>query len=133
MEIPKNQKIYQLKGSTVWISDEGIVYSKPKIDSPLEQTDDEIRSEVAELKKIVGNKKVCLIGESNPKQRPLKKEQRDLVADQINSLVKAMAIVTSSPVSRMMANLFFSFKPPQYPMKMFANEKDAAEWIRQYL
>jgi hypothetical protein len=44
-----------------------------------------------------------------------------------------MAIVTSSPLSRMMANLFFSFKPPQYPVKMFQNEKDATEWIRQYL
>jgi hypothetical protein len=133
MEIPANQKIYHLTSSVIWISDEGIVYSKIREDAPEERTNEEISQDMAQLKKIIGDKKVCLVGESSPRQKPMKKEQRDFIAEQINSIVKAMAIVTSSPLSRMMANLFFSFKPPQYPVKMFQNEKDATEWIRQYL
>jgi hypothetical protein len=133
MEIPIDRKVYELSGSYIWISDEGIVYSRPREDAPAEQTNEEIHREMEDLKKIIGDKKICLVGESNPRQKPPKKEQRDYIADQISSVVKAMAIVTSSPLSRMMANLFFSFKPPQYPMKMFQNEKDATQWIRQYL
>ena len=133
MEIPTDRKVHKLRGSYIWISDEGIVYSKPLENAPEEQTNEKISQEMEELKRIIGDKKVCLVGESNPRQKPPKKEQRDYIADQISSVVKAMAIITSSPLSRMMANLFFSFKPPQYPMKMFQNEKDATQWIRQYL
>jgi hypothetical protein len=33
----------------------------------------------------------------------------------------------------MLANLFFSFKPPQYPVKFFTDSTEAAEWVRQYV
>jgi hypothetical protein len=133
MELPTDRKIHELKESYVWISDEGIVFSKPKPHAVVDQTIEEIKSEMDKLRQIVGNKKVCLVGEPNPNSKPLKKELRDFAADEIASVTKAMALVAGSPVARMLANLFFSFKPPTYPVKMFATEKEATEWIRQYL
>ncbi|MGZ3883914.1 MAG: DUF7793 family protein, partial [Bacteroidia bacterium] len=61
------------------------------------------------------------------------KHQRDFIAEQLSSVTKAMAIITSSPLSRMIANLFFGLKPPPYPVKMFTNENEAKAWILQYL
>ncbi len=133
MEIPKDLKVHELSSSHIWIDKEGIVYSKPKTDSPPEQTKEQIVSEMAQLRAIIGDKKVCLIGESAANSRPPKKELRDFIAEEISSITKAMALVTPSPVSRMLANLFFSFKPPAYPVKMFQNDSEAREWIRQYL
>lgn len=65
--------------------------------------------------------------------RPSRKEDRDEAAELLAKVVKAMAMVSRSPLGRMIANLFFGLKPPPYPVKMFSDEKEAKEWLRQYL
>jgi len=132
MKVPEHTKIFQLSASTIWIS-EGIVYSIPNPGEPPVLTNEEIKVEMDKFRAIIGNKKVCLVLESNPKSKPPKKEQRDFIASELSSVTKAMAIITSSPVSRIIANLFFGFKPPTYPVKMFTNETEATDWIKQYL
>jgi hypothetical protein len=132
MEIPKDAKTYGLTSSTLWFNDEGILFSKPLPGTPPELSKEEILKEMKKFKEITGNKKVCMISEANPNSRPPTKAERDFIAEQINEVAKAMAIVTTSPVARMIANLFFGLKPPPYPAKMFSNEKDALEWIRQF-
>ena len=51
----------------------------------------------------------------------------------VESVTKAMAIISASPLGRMVANLFFGFKPPVYPVKFCATQEEAKEWIKQYL
>jgi hypothetical protein len=133
MEIPKNAKTYELKSSIMWFDDLGILYSVPKPGVPPDLTHEEIKLEMDKFRAFTGNKKVCMVSESNPNSKPPSKEDRDLIASEINTVAKAIAIITTSPVSRMIANLFFGLKPPPYPTKMFTNEKDAVEWIKQYL
>jgi hypothetical protein len=133
MEIPKNVKTLELKSSIIWFNEDGILYSVPKPGIPPDLNFEEIKKEMDHLREFIGHKKVCFLAESNPNSKPPNKQERDFIAEQINSVTKAMAIVTSSPVSKMIANLFFGLKPPPYPAKMFSNEQDAKEWIKQYL
>lgn len=132
IETPQNVKTYDLSTSTLWFDQEGILYSIPKPGVPPDLNREEILKEMDKFRAITGNKKVCLISEGNPNSKPPSKAERDFIAEQINDVVKAMAIVTTSPVARMIANLFFGLKPPPYPAKMFNNEKEALEWIKQY-
>jgi hypothetical protein len=132
MEIPKNAKTHELTSSIMWFNEEGILFSKPLPGTPPELSKDEVLKEMKRFKEITGNKKVCIVSEANPNSKPPTKAERDFIAEQINDVAKAMAIVTTSPVARMIANLFFGLKPPPYPAKMFSNEKDALEWIRQF-
>ena len=132
MKIPTDLKTYELTSSILWFN-EGILYSTPKDGIPPQLSDEEIKTEMDKFRKITDNKKVCMVAEANPKSKPARKEQRDYIASELASVTKAMALVTSSPVSRIIANLFFGFKPPTYPVKMFTNEKEATDWIRQYL
>ena len=133
MEIPNDVKVHDFASSHLWISKEGIVYSSPKTDAYRELSHEEIKMQMDNFRTIIGNKKVCIVLESNPKAKPTKKEQRDFIASELSSVVKAMALITSSPASRIIANLFFGFKPPAYPVKMFSDEAKATEWIKQYL
>jgi hypothetical protein len=133
MEIPADKKTFEMSSSILWFDEDGILFSIPKPGMPPELTMDEILQEMEKFRVITGNKKVCMIAESNSKSRPPNKSERDFIAEQINSVTKAMAIITISPVTRMIANLFFALKPPTYPAKMFTNEKEAKEWIRQYI
>lgn len=132
MEIPKDVQTHDMPTSTLWIKD-GIVYSTPKPDSIQEISGEQIKRDMQKFRDAIGNEKVCMVVEINPKSRPAAKEERDLVAAEITSIVKAMALITTSPVTKMVANLFFGFKPPPYHVKMFLNETDATNWIKQYL
>jgi hypothetical protein len=133
MEIPKDAKLIDFRTSTMWFDEYGILYSIPKPGIPEVLTREETLQQMEEFKKITGNKKVCLILETNSHSKPPKKEDRDFIAQQLEEISKAMAIISTSPLSRMIANLFFGLKPPTYPTKFFSNQKEAQEWIKQYL
>jgi hypothetical protein len=133
MEIPRDKITFRLRTSTVWFDDEGILYSKPDPDAPVDQSNEDIKEDMEKLRSFVGNRKVCIVGEASKTAQSPRKEQRDFIAAEIESITKAMAIIITSPVSRMIANLFFSFKPPAYPVKMFNTQEEATAWIRQYL
>ncbi|HEY6161235.1 MAG TPA: hypothetical protein VI112_08430 [Bacteroidia bacterium] len=130
MEPPKNAKVYEFPTSTIWFDEDGILYSMGK-KAPAE-TIEESKRTLEQFKEIVGHKKVCMILDVTNAQ-PNNKETRDFAAKELPPLVKAMALISNSPLGRMMVNLFFGLKPPPYPARMCANEKEAKEWIRQYL
>jgi|SRR5687768_560319 len=132
MEIPTNVTVHELTSSFIWINDEGILFSTPKPGKPPELSLDQLDVEMKKFNEIIGHKKICMVSEANPQSRPPNKQERERIAELINEVTTAMAIITNSPVSRMIANLFFGLKPPPYPVKMFSNENDAVEWIRQY-
>lgn len=133
LHIPHDAKPVEMQNSVAWLDADGILYSVPKENSNPAATVQEIKTDMEKLRELVGDNKVCMIIEGSRRGSNLPKEQRDLLATGMNSVAKAIAIVTSSPLSRMAANLFFSFKPPGYPYKMFSNEREAREWIKRFL
>lgn len=134
MEIPKDIKTIDWETSIIWFDEDGVMYSKPKPGTvEPELTREDTLKRMEEFRKLIGHKKICMILETNANSKPPKKEDRDFIAVQLNSVAKAMGVISSSPLSRMIANLFFGLKPPEYPVKFFSNEKEAKEWIKQYL
>jgi hypothetical protein len=133
MDIPSNAKIIDWPTSVMWFDEDGILYSVAKPNAPREQSREESVRQMEEFRKIIGGKKTCMVTETNGSAPPPKKEDRDWIAAELNSVVKAMAIISTSPFTRMVASLFFGFKPPAYPYKFCANETEAREWIKQYL
>lgn len=134
MQIPDNVKTIDWSTSIIWFDEDGIFYSQPKPGVPEPQLSrEETLEQMDRFKKLIGNKKVCMILESNSNSKPPKKEDRDFIADQLNQVTMAMGIISTSPLSRMIANLFFGLKPPKYPVKFFSNQTDAKTWIKQYL
>lgn len=116
----------------MWYDKDGVLYSKSKQQSHV-QTREERELQMQEFKKLTGGQKKCLILETNHSAPMPRKEERDWIASELEKITRAMAVIATSPLSRMMANLFFGFKPASYPVKFFSNEKDAKEWIKQYL
>lgn len=130
MEPPKNAKVYELKTSTMWLDEDGIVCSISKKIPP--QTLEESKKGVVDFKKIVGDKKVCLLADVTHSTETTR-EVRDYAAIELPKLVKAVALISKSALGRMLANLFFSIKEQPYPVKMFENEQDAKKWLKQFL
>jgi hypothetical protein len=130
---PKNVVEIDWYTSTMWFDEDGVLYSVPKHGVLYPQSKGESLKQLEEFKKLTGNKKVCMILTTDKSAPPPQKEDRDWIAKELDSVTKAMGIISTSPLSRMVANLFFGLKPPAYPIKFFSNAIDAKKWIRQYL
>lgn len=127
---PKNVEVINLPTSTIWFDEHGILCSVAK--NVPTQSLEEAKKSIEELRKLTGGIKVCLLSDST-ESSPLNKETRDYVAEVIPEIVKAVAVISRSPVGIMAANLFFSIKRQPYPVKMFDQESEAKVWLKQYL
>lgn len=130
MEPPKNAKIFDLKTSTFWFDEDGIGCSISK-KAPPQTLEDSIKG-VEDFKKIIGNKKVCLLADVTNSAETTR-EVRDYAAIELPKLVKAVAMISNSALGRMLANMFFSIKEQPYPVKMFSNEAEAKKWLKKFL
>jgi hypothetical protein len=130
LSLPENTEIFELPSSFMWFGENGIFYSKTRKTPP--RTLDDVKETIVFYKNIVKGRKVCIILDISDYQPP-SKEARDYLAVEMPKLVKAMAILSDSPLGRMIANLFFKIKHQPYPMKMFSTEEEATQWIKQYL
>lgn len=130
MEPPKNVKVTDWDTSQFWFDADGIMYSVSK--KTPKQTLEQVKRSMEDFKKLLGGKKVCLMVDvtNSPESS---KEVRDYVAREFPSIIKAIAMISGSALGRMLANLFFSVKSQPYPVKMFNDEKEAKEWLKQYL
>jgi hypothetical protein len=131
MKIPANVEIHHDPGATWWVDEDGILCSIGKKNPP-KLTKEEEERELKKYKDRFGDKKLCMLLDIMHLVPP-SKEERDKASVQMERMVKALAIILYSPLGRMVANLFFGLTKPSYPVKMFGNEKDAKEWLRQYL
>ena len=84
------------------------------------------------FKKIIGRRKVCILIDVTNSSGTTR-EARNYAADEFPKFVKAIALVSDSALGKMFANIFFTLKKQPYPTKMFTNEQEAREWLRQYL
>jgi hypothetical protein len=131
MAPPQNVEIYENPTSVWWIEENGILCSISKKDAP-EINREQSMQQIAELNKVTGGKKMCMLLEITY-GRPSKREDREFAAEELAKIIKAVALISQSALGKMVANLFFNLKPPSYPAKMFNNEQEAREWLKQYL
>lgn len=59
-------------------------------------------------------------------------EARNYLANEGNHLVSASAILTSSPVSKMIGNFFIAVNKPKNPTRIFTSKENALEWLEQF-
>ncbi|CAN5904937.1 hypothetical protein BH11BAC7_BH11BAC7_33920 [soil metagenome] len=126
---PKDVKVYDMATSVMWFED-GILCSVAKKVPP--QTLEEAKETMVEFKKIIGDKKICLLSDSTDSP-PVGKEMRDYAAEVIPEIAKAIAVMSRSALGKMAANLFFALKKQPYPVRFFDNKEEAKEWLKQYL
>ena len=128
--IPENRKVAILSNSVIWFEDDGYLYSRFKDEPFVQATREQMEDDMRIFLQFVGDKKVLIIAESHPRAESPAKNDRDFISEKLNQVTLAMAIMTPSAISRMVVNLFFLFKPPAFPMKMFQSVSDAKKWLQ---
>ena len=111
------------------LDESGILYSYSK--NPT-RTVKNISENIALVKKITGNKKVPLLIYLSASPVP-DKATRKFSTEQLPNVYTAMAMVSKPGLSKLIMNILFSLKPPPIPMKSFSDDKEAREWLMQFI
>ncbi|MEX6686515.1 STAS/SEC14 domain-containing protein [Danxiaibacter flavus] len=112
-----------------YLDKEGILYSYSK---SVLRTVENISNNVELVKRITGNKKVPLL--IYLKNSPVPdKATRKFSTEQLPNIYSAMAMVSKPGLAQFIMKILFKLKPPPIPMKSFTDDKEAREWLLQFV
>ena len=129
MEPPLNIELIEGEIADYWLDPDGILHSYSKSSK---RTVKNISENIALVKKITGNKKVPLLIYLSDSPVP-DKESRKFSTEQLPNVYKAMAMVSKPGLSKLIMNILFALKPPPIPMRSFTDDKEAKDWLKQFL
>jgi hypothetical protein len=108
-----------------------MIFSSHLSKSP-RRTVENITNNIALVKKITNNKKVPLLIYLSSSPIP-DKETRKFVAEQLPNVYAVMAMVSKPGLAKFIMNFLFKLKRSSIPMKNFTDDKEAKQWLKQYL
>jgi len=126
--VPTDRPTWEGEIATYWF-DNGILVSLSK---SIKRTVENIAGNVALVKQISNNQRVPLLIYLTDSPVP-DKPTRKFSTEQLPIIYSAMAMVSAPGLARFIMNILFTLKPPPIPMKSFTNDKQAQEWLRQFL
>jgi hypothetical protein len=129
LAIPENNKIIETSSSVYWYAD-GVVYYLGKKAKPISV--EEAERLLADWQQLANHKPFGLLADVTD-VIPATKVIREYAALVFPKEIVAIALLSSSPLGRMVAQLFITFKPQSYPTQIFSTEKEAKEWLDQQL
>ena len=129
MIAPDKAQLIQGEIADYYFGNNGILYSYSKNHK---RTGKNISENISLVKSITGDKRVPLMIYLCDSPVP-DKSTRKFSTEQFPFIYKAMAMVSKPGLSKIIMNILFSLKPPPIPMKSFTNDKEAYEWLKQYL
>lgn len=126
---PTDRQIFEGEIADYRMDDDGILVSLSK--SP-KRTVANITGNIALVKQITNNKKVPLLIYLCNSPIP-DKETRKFASEQLPNMYTAMAMVSKPGLATLIMSVLFKFRTPPIPMKNFTDDKEAKEWLKQYL
>ena len=128
MTKPLDRETFETEIATYWFED-GILISLSK--SP-KRTVENIKANVEFVKRITNNKPVPLLIYLSNSPVP-DKETRKYSTQQLPVIYSAMAMVSKPGLAKFIMNILFALNKPPIPMKSFTDDKEAKNWLKQYL
>jgi hypothetical protein len=128
MKPPIDRQVWEGEIATYWFED-GILVS---LSRPPKRTVENIRANAALVKQITNNKPVPLLIYLANSPVP-DKETRKFSAEMLPEIYSAMAMVSKPGLAKLIMNILFKFKPPPIPMKSFSDDKEAKQWLKQFV
>lgn len=128
-QIPSDREIFDFGTSINWFDDEGFFVT---ISSDSERNFDNIKQSMRKTHEVFKGEKYCTLIDSTL-LKPMSRDARLYATTEFKKLYKAMAIVSSNPFSRTLANLMFAFTgKDDLPRRIFATEEQARQWLRVF-
>jgi hypothetical protein len=79
-----------------------------------------------------GEDKFCTLGDIT-KTEPLSKEVREYISKELPKYIKAMALVSDTPLGNTIGNIFTKVNLQSYPTNLFDNIEEAENWLKKFM
>lgn len=115
--------------SKIWIKD-GILYYKIFPNSEI--TSKHAREIIEESMKLSEGKNIPVFGDIS-EVKSISLEAREYISgEEATKIASSLAILASSPISKIIGNFLISLNKPSYPVKLFTSKEKALEWLKTY-
>jgi len=108
------------------------VYIKINVVGNVEISVEDVKSIASACQKIGGGKAYPLLIKVGKYTLPSAEARKFLAQAESNPYAKAEAYVISDLPQRIVGNFFLKFDKPARPTKIFTNEEEAMEWLKQF-
>ncbi len=129
MTPPNSAKVYEGELADFWMDEEGILCAISKM---VPRTLENQKANYDLIRQITNNKRVCLLADNT-----LTYEQDDAtrkyMASEIPKIFKAMAVISRTVFGQGVSDTFLYYEGTPVPIKTFKDEKEAKEWLRQFI
>lgn len=129
MQIPKDA--IEVKGYFTWMGQDGIARTcvKPGIDITLEHAMENTNA----VSSFFKGKKYPILIDSRGIGSMSYEARRHFSVRGRDTKTCAFGIIIGSTVSRVLGNFYLGINKPAVPTKLFDNEEEATEWLKQFL
>ncbi|MFW9993407.1 MAG: hypothetical protein ACFFD4_15290 [Candidatus Odinarchaeota archaeon] len=83
--------------------------------------------------KVTGGKKLPALIDMRQTGSVSREARQHLAGEEMTSVTSALALLTSSFLSKMVGNLYTGINNPGVPLKLFTSEVKAIEWLKGFL
>ncbi|MDH5476638.1 MAG: STAS/SEC14 domain-containing protein, partial [Cyclobacteriaceae bacterium] len=114
----------------IWKDEDGIIHTE--LDKSSELTLEDGIENINVIEKMNQGSSVLVLSDIR-NVKSVSKEHRDFFSsERVVKIMSAGAIITGSPITKVMANFFFQVNKPPYRTKMFTSETEAIKWLKEH-
>ena len=123
-------EVVETQTCKIWLEDDIIhIVSLPGTEETLETA----KENLAAVKKLVKNGKKPLLADMS-QIKSVSREARECYSrKESEEFTSAMALIAKSAVSKVIGNFFLGLNKPPYPIKLFTSEKEAIDWLKEFI
>jgi hypothetical protein len=130
MHPPPSAEVYRTPWSLYWAEEDGLLCSVTENGASLDK--DAYVHIFETVRRFSRGRKVCWLADVSH-AGAVDREAREYAAAESPKLIHALALITGSTFSKLLAELFMLVQKPPYTIRLFNNEAAAREWIRGFL
>ena len=123
-------EVVETKGAKLWLED-GIFHSETNPNAEMNLA--LAREHLKIHSKITGGKKTPVLTDIRTMKSIDRDARRHLSGEEAEKIHTALAILVTSPVSKVIGNFFIGINKPRFPSRMFNSKEKATEWLKVFL
>jgi hypothetical protein len=123
-------EVIETRTAYIRLGEDGIIRAANRI---LDVTVEDMKQFAEDLIKLSGGKKLLIFIDMR-KIRSITRDAR-LFASNAGAIqvVRAVALLIDSPISRVIGNFFLGINKPPYPTRLFTSEVEALSWLKNII
>ena len=115
--------------ASLWLAEDGIIWGVFKDGS--RETLETAKENAEVAGSLAGDRRVPVLIDMSAMKMISKEARAHYASADVSAYSLAQALITKSPISRVIGNFFLGLNKPPHPVRLFTSESDALAWLKE--